>query len=196
MPRTSFVDFKAVKSAIHMEQVLQHYGLLDRFKRGEDSLSGPCPIHKGTNPTQFRVSVSKNCWHCFGGDCHAHGHSLPRTEATRAGPDREQDDPRFDCSNEAYGFPFAEADAIGADCLEGRDAFGVCSSLAACRPDRARGTTGYPGSARRCRDPATQRLQLFHRWTDAVGRSTDLIRHLCARLLLSAKKAGPVSVRA
>lgn len=65
MPRTSFVDFKAVKSAIHMEQVLQHYGLLDRFKRGKDSLSGPCPIHKGSNPTQFRVSISKNVWNCF-----------------------------------------------------------------------------------------------------------------------------------
>ena len=65
MPRSSFVDFKAVKAAVHMEQVLQHYGLLDRFKRGEDSLSGPCPIHKGSNPTQFRVSLSKNVWNCF-----------------------------------------------------------------------------------------------------------------------------------
>jgi hypothetical protein len=29
--------------------------LLDQFMRSGDSLSGPCPIHKGTNPTQFRV---------------------------------------------------------------------------------------------------------------------------------------------
>lgn len=65
MPRSAFVDFKAVKAAITMEQVLQHYGLLDQFKRGEDSLSGPCPIHKGSNPTQFRVSISKNIWNCF-----------------------------------------------------------------------------------------------------------------------------------
>jgi DNA primase len=65
MPRTSFVDFKAVKAAITMEKVLEHYGLLDRFKRSGDSLSGPCPIHKGTNPTQFRVSISKNIWNCF-----------------------------------------------------------------------------------------------------------------------------------
>jgi DNA primase len=48
-----------------MEQVLEHYGILDRFKRGADSLSGPCPIHKGSNPTQFRVSISKNVWNCF-----------------------------------------------------------------------------------------------------------------------------------
>jgi DNA primase len=65
MPKTSFVDFKAVKSAIKMEQVLDHYGLLDKFKKSGDSLSGPCPIHKGSNPTQFRVSVSKNIWNCF-----------------------------------------------------------------------------------------------------------------------------------
>src|ERR1035437_9927540 len=65
MPKSSFVDFKAVKAAITMEQVLEHYGLLDKFKRGSDSLSGPCPIHKGNNPTQFRVSISKNVWNCF-----------------------------------------------------------------------------------------------------------------------------------
>ena len=65
MPRALFVDFKAVKAAVTMEQVLQQYGLLDQFKRSGDSLSGPCPIHKGSNPTQFRVSMSKNAWHCF-----------------------------------------------------------------------------------------------------------------------------------
>ena len=65
MPKSRFVDFKAVKAAITMEQVLQHYGLFDKFKRSGDSLSGPCPIHKGTNPTQFRVSISKNIWNCF-----------------------------------------------------------------------------------------------------------------------------------
>jgi len=65
MSKTAFVDFKAVKAAITMEQVLQHYGLLDKFKRGTDSLNGPCPIHKGSNPTQFRVSTSKNIWNCF-----------------------------------------------------------------------------------------------------------------------------------
>src|SRR5436309_865494 len=77
MPKNQFVDFKAVKTAVSMEQVLQHYGLLDQFKRSAngDSLSGPCPIHKGSNPTQFRVSLSKNCWNCFG-DCKAGGNVL------------------------------------------------------------------------------------------------------------------------
>ena len=65
MPKSSFVDFRAVKAALTMEQVLEHYGLMDQFKRGTDSLNGPCPIHKGSNPTQFRVSLSKNLWNCF-----------------------------------------------------------------------------------------------------------------------------------
>ena len=65
MAKTAFVNFKAVKAVITMEQVLEHYGLLDKFKRGTDSLNGPCPIHKGSNPTQFRVSTIKNIWNCF-----------------------------------------------------------------------------------------------------------------------------------
>jgi len=63
-----FVSFQAVKAAVSMSQVLERYGLLDTLKRrGADALTGPCPIHHGTNPTQFRVSLSKNCWNCFGG---------------------------------------------------------------------------------------------------------------------------------
>src|SRR4051812_2072769 len=65
MAKSSFFDFKAVKAAVKMEEVLRHYNLLDGFKRSGENLSGPCPIHKGTNPTQFRVSVSKNVWNCF-----------------------------------------------------------------------------------------------------------------------------------
>ena len=61
-----FVDFKAVKAAVSMLQVLERYGIAEKFKRSGDSLSGPCPLHDGQNPTQFRVSISKNCWHCFG----------------------------------------------------------------------------------------------------------------------------------
>ena len=75
MPKNQFVDFKAVKAAVTIEQVLEHYGLIDRFKRSPDSLSGPCPIHKGTNPTQFRVSISKNVWNCFS-DCKSGGNVL------------------------------------------------------------------------------------------------------------------------
>lgn len=65
MSKTKFVDFKAVKSAITMEQVLEHYGIIHQFKRSGNNLNGPCPIHKGSSPTQFRVSLDKNLWKCF-----------------------------------------------------------------------------------------------------------------------------------
>ena len=75
MAKTKFVDFRAVKAAITMEQLLGHYKILDQFKRTGESLNGPCPIHKGSNPTQFRVSTTKNIWNCFS-DCEHGGNTL------------------------------------------------------------------------------------------------------------------------
>ncbi len=66
IPRGGFVDFKEVKSRVTITQILERYDIMRTLKRSGDRLSGPCPIHQGTNPTQFRVSVSKNCWNCFG----------------------------------------------------------------------------------------------------------------------------------
>jgi DNA primase len=65
MPKKPFVDFREIRSRITMENVLQHYGVLDTFKRIGTRLSGPCPIHGGSNPTQFRVDTEKNIWNCF-----------------------------------------------------------------------------------------------------------------------------------
>ncbi len=72
---TTFVDFKAVKAAVTMLQVLEHYGFAESFKRTGNSLSGPCPLHNGQNRTQFRVSLEKNCWNCFG-TCNGGGNIL------------------------------------------------------------------------------------------------------------------------
>ena len=71
------VDFRAVKQAVSIAQILDHYGLTKTFKPSQngDSLSGPCPLHGGHNQTQFRVSLSKNCWNCFG-DCKSGGNIL------------------------------------------------------------------------------------------------------------------------
>ena len=66
VPKNAFVDFKQVKSCVTLLQVLERYDLLRTFKRAADRLSGPCPLHRGSNPTQFRVSVSRNCFNCFG----------------------------------------------------------------------------------------------------------------------------------
>jgi len=67
MPKTRkpFVNFAAIRARITMEQLLERYGVLNKFKRNGSRLSGPCPIHNGTNPTQFRVETEKNIWNCF-----------------------------------------------------------------------------------------------------------------------------------
>ncbi len=67
-----FVGFEALKRAVSMSQVLDRYSLWEQLRRSGDSLSGACPLHNGHNRTQFRVSLSRNCWNCFG-DCHAGG---------------------------------------------------------------------------------------------------------------------------
>ena len=58
-----------------MEQVLEHYDLLGTFKRSGNRLCGPCPIHKGANPTQFLVDTDKNVWACFS-ECKHGGNAL------------------------------------------------------------------------------------------------------------------------
>lgn len=67
-----FIGFDRLKQSISIERVLGRYGLLETLRRGGESLSGVCPLHHGHNPTQFRVSLMKNCWICFG-DCHSGG---------------------------------------------------------------------------------------------------------------------------
>src|SRR6185369_2310010 len=77
MPKTKkpFVDFRAIRARITMEQVLRHYGVIETFKRSGNRLSGPCPIHGGSNPTQFRVDTDKNLWNCFS-ECQHGGNVL------------------------------------------------------------------------------------------------------------------------
>jgi DNA primase len=75
MSKRPFIDFRDIRSRITMEQVLEHYGVLGTFKRSGHNLSGPCPIHKGSNSTQFRVETEKNIWHCFS-ECKRGGNVL------------------------------------------------------------------------------------------------------------------------
>ena len=58
-----------------MQDVLAHYELQDTLRRKKNNLVGPCPIHKGTNPNQFSVSLDKNIFNCFG-DCHGGGNVI------------------------------------------------------------------------------------------------------------------------
>ncbi len=63
-----WVDIKRVRESVSIEQLLEYYGLMDQLTRKGDQLIGPCPIHKGSNKSQFHVSLGKNIFHCFG-DC-------------------------------------------------------------------------------------------------------------------------------
>ena len=73
--RKPFVDFREIRSRITMEQILEHYGVLHTLKRAGNRLTGPCPIHNGTNPSQFRVETEKNIWNCFS-ECKHGGNTL------------------------------------------------------------------------------------------------------------------------
>lgn len=63
-----WVDIKMIRESVSIEQILEYYGLRDDLIRKGDQLVGPCPIHKGSNKSQFHVSLGKNIFHCFG-DC-------------------------------------------------------------------------------------------------------------------------------
>jgi DNA primase len=73
MEEKSWVDFKAVKAAVTIEQVLGHYGV-NWLRKNEDELRGRCPIHQGDGDRTFHASVSKNAFHCF--SCKARGNVL------------------------------------------------------------------------------------------------------------------------
>ena len=73
---TKWIDFKAVKEAVSIESVLDHYGIRN-LRRSGNELRGPCPIHKGSPQSKnFSVNVSKNAFKCFSKDCGAHGNVL------------------------------------------------------------------------------------------------------------------------
>jgi DNA primase len=73
---TRWVDFKRIKAEVGIAEVLEHYGLMANLKKSKrDNLVGTCPLHNGTNPTQFHVSLAKNAFHCFG-DCHGGGNVI------------------------------------------------------------------------------------------------------------------------
>jgi DNA primase len=72
---TTWIDYKALKQRVKIHDVLGHYGVLENLKQKGDNLVGPCPIHKGTNATQFHVALAKNNFNCFG-DCHGGGNVI------------------------------------------------------------------------------------------------------------------------
>ena len=71
-----YIDFAAVKAAVSLEQVLEHYGILEKLHpSGEKSFRGCCPIHNGVDPDQFCVTPARNLWNCFS-ECKHGGNQL------------------------------------------------------------------------------------------------------------------------
>lgn len=70
-----WVDFKAIKEAVSMQMVLDHYEVKGLTKSG-DELRGPCPIHEDPRKSKkaFAVNVDKNAFKCF--VCQARGNVL------------------------------------------------------------------------------------------------------------------------
>src|SRR5690348_14492579 len=69
---SNWVDFKAIKAAVGIEQVLDRYGA--KLKRTGKELRGRCPIHQGDGTNSFHVNTEKNAFHCF--SCEAKGNVL------------------------------------------------------------------------------------------------------------------------
>jgi DNA primase len=69
-----WVDFRAVKAAVSMAEVLHRYEVDWLRRRRPGQLEGRCPIHHGGRVDAFHVSLSKNAFQCFA--CQAHGNVL------------------------------------------------------------------------------------------------------------------------
>ena len=72
--KTNWVDFKAIKEAVNLEQVLRHYGVHEHLRGRGDERGGRCPIHKGEGENAFHVNFKKNVFHCF--SCKARGNVI------------------------------------------------------------------------------------------------------------------------
>ncbi len=57
------ISFKHVKKTISLKDVSDGYGV--KLKPMGEELVGPCPLHRGDNPTAFHLNPRKNRWTCF-----------------------------------------------------------------------------------------------------------------------------------
>jgi len=71
---SEWVDFRAVKAAVSLAEVLRAYQVDWLRGRRPGQLYGRCPIHGGGRVDAFHVSLSKNAFQCFA--CQARGNVL------------------------------------------------------------------------------------------------------------------------
>lgn len=68
-----WVSFRELREQVSMEDILQHYGLFEKFRRSKNEVIGLCPFHEETAGS-FHASLTKNVFHCFG--CQSKGNIL------------------------------------------------------------------------------------------------------------------------
>lgn len=68
-----WISFRQLREHVSMENILRHYGLMDKLMRGKDEVIGLCPFHEETT-SSFHASLTKNVFHCFG--CQRKGNIL------------------------------------------------------------------------------------------------------------------------
>jgi DNA primase len=59
------MNFNELKRKVSIVAVLKDKGLLCGLKKRGSDLVGPCPVHKGDNPSAFVLCTEKNLWYCF-----------------------------------------------------------------------------------------------------------------------------------
>ncbi len=57
------ISFKQVKELVPLQTVIDYYGISLRTV-GKEQI-GPCPLHRGDNPTAFHLNTKINRWKCF-----------------------------------------------------------------------------------------------------------------------------------
>jgi DNA primase len=61
-----WLDFKAIKAAVPIRDVLTRYGYLEGLTEKGHKLVGPCPLHGGgPGSSSFHVDTRRNIWKCF-----------------------------------------------------------------------------------------------------------------------------------
>jgi DNA primase len=69
-----WIEFAAIKRAVPLAAVLQHYRIEELRRSGQNQLRGHCPLHRGEGRETFHVNTAEQVFHCF--SCGAGGSVL------------------------------------------------------------------------------------------------------------------------
>jgi DNA primase len=70
----NWIEFAAIKRAVPLVAVLEHYRIHELRRSGRDQLRGRCPLHGGEGRETFHVNTTEQVFHCF--SCGAGGSVL------------------------------------------------------------------------------------------------------------------------